>query len=464
MPNPTPTLRDIPSVDRILQDGQVQALLRDYPREAVRGQIQAALERLRRLIQSGDLSTEELQRHCETLPSLLEPLLRRLFEPSLKRIVNATGIIIHTNAGRAPLAREVAQAVAEVACGYSNLELDLATGQRGRRDQHLESRLSRLLGCEAATVCNNNAAAVFLILNTLAKGLGVVVSRGELVEIGGSFRIPDIMAASGAILREVGTTNRTRIADYRQAIEEGAGLILKVHPSNYRIVGFTDGPGLAELVELARETGVATVHDVGSGHLFPSDLPSLASEPSVIDSLRAGIDLVCFSGDKLLGGPQAGIVVGRKELIGRLRRNPLMRALRVDKMCYAALDRTLLEIEKGPRETIPVGRMLTLPVQELSLRAEALAAQARPFGFKAEVVEGHSLAGGGSAPEERIPTRLVALEFPANSASELERRLRVGDPPILCRIEEDRLLLDLRTILPGEEALVAKALQEVARQ
>ncbi len=461
--NPSPTLRDIPSVDRVLQHEQVRALLETYPRDAVRGRVQEALQRLRGLIQNGELSAQSLQREFEEIPLRLARRLGRDFEPSLRRIVNATGIIIHTNAGRAPLSPRVAQAVAEIASGYSNLELDIDTGRRGHRDQHLEARLCRLLDCRAATVCNNNAAAVFLILNTFARGRNVIVSRGELVEIGGSFRVPDIMNSSGAELREVGTTNRTRISDYRRAIDEQTGLILKVHPSNYRIVGFSESPSLAELVELSRETGVPTVHDVGSGLLFPSNLAGLASEPSVADSLRAGIDLVCFSGDKLLGGPQSGIVAGNQAMIGDLRQNPMMRALRVDKMCYAALDRTLLEIEKGCPDAVPVAAMLATTLEETALRAQALVERAREFGFDAETVDGHSLAGGGSAPEERIPTRLAALRFPTLSTVELERSLRAADPPILCRIEEDRLLLDPRTVLPGEEALIVKALERVSR-
>ena len=342
--------------------------------------------------------------------------------------------------------------------GYTNLEYNLAKGARGARDVHAESLLCRLTGAEAAVVVNNCAAATLLVLAALARGRDVLVSRGELVEIGGGFRVPDVMAQSGARLREVGTTNRTRVNDYALAIDDKTGAILRVHPSNFTIEGFTERASLEDLVALGRRFSVPVVEDLGSGLVTERGadgeaLPAtLAAEPSVQSVVRAGADVVCFSGDKLLGGPQAGIIVGRKEHLARIRTHPLMRALRVDKMTYAALEATLAEHLAGKAtDSVPVVRMATMPVEAIAVRAEILAARARKAGFGAEVLDGHSTIGGGSAAGSQLPTKLVALMLPGQSADALEARLRGLDPPVIARILDDRVVIDLRTIDPKED-------------
>jgi L-seryl-tRNA(Ser) seleniumtransferase len=379
------------------------------------------------------------------------------YAPSLRAVINATGVIVHTNLGRAPLARSVAERVATLAAGYTNLEYDLSTGARGRRDQHAERLLCRLTGAGAAVIVNNNAAATMIALAALAAGREVLISRGELVEIGGGFRVPDVMAQSGAILREVGTTNRTRAADYAAAISDRTGLILRVHPSNFRIEGFTERPTLEELVAIARRFNLAIVEDLGSGYLgIPSGVAALTDEPRVTASVAGGVDAVMFSGDKLLGGPQAGIIVGADETIAQVRRHPLMRAMRADKMTYAALEATLEEYAAGRAvETIPVTRMLAMRTEEIGPRANALAATLGTRGVSATVIDGYSTIGGGSAPGSALPTRLVAITHPGTGPDALEARLRDGDPPLIARIETDRLVLDLRTVPPEMDAALA---------
>ncbi|MEZ5317317.1 MAG: L-seryl-tRNA(Sec) selenium transferase [Vicinamibacterales bacterium] len=385
--------------------------------------------------------------------------------PSLRPVVNATGVILHTNLGRAPLADAALARIREVAAGYSTLEYDLDAGGRGHRRVHAERLLRRLTGAEAALVANNNAAATMLALAALAAGREVIVSRGELVEIGGGFRVPDVLAQSGAALREVGTTNRTRIADYAAAIGPHTGLILRVHPSNFRVTGFTERPALDALAALGRRFDVPVFEDLGSGWLGLADLPTppaLLDEPSVSASLGAGLSLVAFSGDKLLGGPQAGIVVGHRALVDRMASHPLMRAVRADKLTYAALEATLTLWAEAPRrKEIPVVDMLTLGPDELDRRARALAGDLEARGLACEVVDGASTIGGGSAPEATIPSRLVAIS--TASAARLDAALRAGTPAIVARIEDGRLLLDLRTIrpaeLPGLPDAVARAAQ-----
>ena len=345
----------------------------------------------------------------------------------------------------------------EVATGYSTLEYDLAAGARGRRDVHAEGLLCRLTGAEAAVVVNNNAAATMIVLAALAAGREVVVSRGELVEIGGGFRVPDVMAQSGAVLREVGTTNKTRLADYAAAIGERTALILRVHPSNFRIEGFTERPALADLVGLGARLNVPVVEDLGSGHLggLP-DHPLDAAEPSVRASVAAGLAICCFSGDKLLGGPQAGIIVGRKPHVDAIRRHPLMRALRVDKLTYAALDATLAEYAAGRGGAVPIQRMLTMGAEAIRGRAEALAAVIRKAaGWKADVIRGVSAVGGGSAPGIELPTWLVVLSRDGVSAASLEEALRAASTPVIARIEQDHVVLDLRTVFPEDDELIA---------
>lgn len=382
---------------------------------------------------------------------------------SLRRVINATGVIIHTNLGRAPLARPAIEAVSEIAASYSNLEYDLDRGERGKRESHCQELLARLTASEAATVANNNAAAVLLVLNTLAEGGEVIVSRGELIEIGGSFRIPDVMEKSGARLREVGTTNRTRIEDYERAINENTRLLLRVHPSNYRITGFTHRPSVHEIAELARRAQVPSFEDLGSGCLLDLAPFGVRDEPVVSHSLRAGIAVVSFSGDKMLGGPQAGIIAGERAIIERVKRNPLMRALRVDKLTYAALEATLRLYERGSARTeVPVIRAIAATRDELRERAGRMVERiAEVQGLGATIEEGESVIGGGSAPEVRLPTSLVAVTSERISAAAIEERLRRHATPIIVRAERDRVLIDLRTVASAEESIITEALAEI---
>ncbi len=456
-------LRKIPSVDEILKSSSVQALIREHSRQLVVAELQSCLAEIRRQAATGSEPESSLDDSLARLPELLRDRIAARTAPSLKKVINATGVILHTNVGRAPLPAAMIDAIRETATSYSNLEYDTATASRGHRDAHLEKRLGSLLGCEAATVVNNNAAALFLILKALASGKKVLVSRGELVEIGGSFRIPEILESSGAILREVGTTNKTRLADYRNAIDSQVGLILRVHPSNYRMIGFTERPELAELVSLSRESAIPLVKDAGSGYLFRSELPCLASEPVVSDALRAGVDLVCFSGDKLLGGPQAGLIVGRQPLVERVRRDPLMRICRVDKITYAALDWVLVQYAKGRHlESLPVYRSLAASTEELRSRGEILAGRLSGSGFTCEQKDGVSVVGGGAAPGETIPTPLLHVRSERFSANTIEAHLRLFEPPIVTRIDDDSLVVDLRTVMPEDDGVLADAFSSLA--
>ena len=384
---------------------------------------------------------------------------------SLRPVINATGVIIHTNLGRAPLSAAAAARVVEIAAGYSNLEYDLDEGGRGRRDTHAERFICRLTGADAACVVNNNAAATLITLAALAAGREVIVSRGELVEIGGGFRVPDVMAQSGAILREVGTTNRTRLADYGAAITERTAAILRVHPSNFRIEGFTERPSVAELAGLSQRFSLPLIEDAGSGYLQPlashHTHDSLQEEPLIAATLKAGVDVITFSGDKLLGGPQAGIIAGTGPLIQTIRRHPLMRALRVDKLTYAALEATLQAYSGDRSLDVPVIQMIAVSLDELDHRAVRLAGTLKSSELSATIVAGSSTIGGGSAPGSALPTRLVRLTHRALGATALEQRLRTLDPPIIARIENDCVVLDLRTVLPDQDALVVELLQRL---
>jgi L-seryl-tRNA(Ser) seleniumtransferase len=432
------SLRQVPAVHEVLEG--LPAALARFPRALVVNEIRRALDQIRAEILNGGSSSAPA---AERVQRTLEALDR----PSLRRIVNATGVVLHTNLGRAPLGRP------GVLPGYSNLEYDLASGRRGKRDVHTAELLERLLGAPGIAV-NNNAAAVFLALHELASGGEVVVSRGELIEIGEGFRIPEIMALSGALLREVGATNRTRVEDYRAAINERTRLLLRVHPSNFRMSGFTARPELRELTALGRERGLPVYEDLGSGCV--ADLrPFGVEEPLAADSLKAGADLVSFSGDKLLGGPQAGILAGRPEIVARLRRNPLFRALRLDKLIYQALETTLRNLLLERWDQVPALSMIRQTAAEIRTRAEALLA--RVPRMRAEIVAGDSMIGGGSTPEQAIPTWLIVVGCPDAAAA--ERRLRAADPPVIARIEKDRLVLDLRTVFREEEAELAAALE-----
>jgi len=433
-------LRELPAVHEVLASLAKETAR--FPRALVVAEIRRAIEDARGDILAG-------RDGGLWVAARVEAALNAIAQPSLRRVINATGVVVHTNLGRAPLAEFSVEA------GYSNLEYDLASGKRGRRDVHVGPLLRRLLGAPAIAV-NNNAAALLLALNELADGGEVVVSRGELIEIGDGFRIPEIMARSGAALREVGTTNRTRIEDYRGALNDRTRLLLRVNPSNFRIQGFTGRPELNELVALGRERGLPVFEDLGSGCVV--DLrPFGIDEPLVRASLEAGVDLVSFSGDKLLGGPQAGILAGKAELVSRLRRNPLFRALRLDKLIYQALETTLRLLLLERWEEIPVLAMIRQPAATIRARAEALVAQVPDL--RTEVVSGSSVIGGGATPEQSIATWLISIECPDVVAA--ERQLRAADPPVVARIEKDRLLLDLRTVLAGEEDGFVRALKAI---
>ncbi len=459
-------LRRLPSVDELLQHDRLRRLAAELGRAAVLEAARQALDALRREIRSG-LSDAALAARLDHLDQEVEGEARQLLSLSLRPVINATGVVLHTNLGRAPLGTEAARRVFDIATQYSNLEFDLAAGSRGRRDLHAARFLNRLLGAEASIVVNNNAAAVFLVLNTLAgspakggAGGEVIVSRGELIEIGESFRIPDVMAKSGATLREVGTTNRTRAADYARAVTKQTRALLRVHPSNFRLTGFTERPALEELAALARKKRLPLVEDLGSGLLADLTAQGL-DEPLAAASLRAGADLVTFSGDKLLGGPQAGIIAGKKKYVEACRKNPLFRALRVDKMTYAALEATLHSYARGAAEEIPALRMIRLSVEEIGRRAEALRSQLEgELGGRADlrVTSGESVVGGGSTPGYALPTKLLAVSPKSLSAAELAARLRRHDPPVVVRLEAGRVLLDLRTVFPDQEQALSSAL------
>ncbi len=446
----------------LVQEPGIRGLTEDYPQAVVVEVIGEVLGNLRkRIIEDGEF---EPDLSSGGLLELVKAALGKRMQPKLRRVINATGVVLHTNLGRAILGRQAVEAINQVAGSFSNLELDLETGKRGSRYQHVEEILCRLTGAEAAMVVNNNAAAVLLTLSTLAKGKEVIVSRGELVEIGGSFRIPEVMAQSGARLVEVGATNKTHLRDYVNAITEETALLLKVHTSNYRIIGFTQSIEEGELVALGREKGLPVFHDLGSGVLVDFRNYGLRPEPRVQDSITAGVDLVSFSGDKLLGGPQAGVIVGKAQYIQQIRKNPLTRALRVDKFTLAALEATLQLYldEKKAMEEIPTLRMLSYPLEELAKRAAALAegiAAVAGDKLRATVQDGVSQVGGGALPEEDIPTKVVAITI-EGSLPGLEDFLRGRPAPILARIQKEQLLLDLRTILPGEEEEIVAALGE----
>jgi L-seryl-tRNA(Ser) seleniumtransferase len=471
----TSLYRQLPAVDELLRDPGLASLISGEGQTAVSDACRVVLARLRDEISAGQLDGHELDLALSGVHVAVANELRQSLRHSLRAVINATGVILHTNLGRAPLSATALEHIHESAGAYSNLEFDLESGERGKRDVHVD-RLFRKLLAESAElrssgqvrapvptravstiVVNNNAAAVLLALNTLAEGGEVIVSRGELVEIGGSFRIPDVMGKSGAVLREVGTTNRTRTKDYESAINERTKLLLRVHRSNFEITGFTEQPSVVELVALAEKHKLPLMEDLGSGALFDLRAVGINDEPGVLDSLRAGVHVVTYSGDKLLGGPQAGLISGREDLVKKMRGNSLFRALRVDKLTYAALEATLLAYVKRDYGAIPVLRMMELPKAEIARRAEALVAKLGT-NVKAELVDGESLLGGGSAPSAVLPTTLIALSCNQLSADQMAARLRGSDPPVIARVEDGRVLLDLRTVLPEQDSTVNQAL------
>ncbi len=455
-------LRQIPSVDELLAQPRLAALSKRVDRNLVVEVARAVLADLRARI-AGESNWTAISLDGASLEELISVQVEKILSRSLQPVINATGVILHTNLGRAPLPETVVDEFRRTATRYSNLEYDLEGGARGKRDVHTSELLTRLTGAEAAIVVNNCAAAVLVTLAALARGGEVIVSRGELIEIGDGFRIPEIMEQSGAILREVGTTNRTHVADYENAINEKTRLLLRVHPSNFKVTGFTDKPSLEELVALSRRSSLPLVEDLGSGCLV--DLSEYGvSEPTVKQSIEAGVSVVMFSGDKLLGGPQAGIIAGEKELIARVRRYPLFRALRVDKLTIAALEATLGAYLRAAWKEIPAIRMIRATPQELKRRAENFIRELRPElpldEVEIEIADGSSLAGGGSTPSQSLPTRIIRIASARYSATKLEQRLRRAPAgvSVIARVEDERLILDLRTVFPEQESLLIKTL------
>jgi L-seryl-tRNA(Ser) seleniumtransferase len=469
-PDANARLREIPSVDELLGRARIASLVETAGRGVVTEAARTVLAKHRERLKHSVYESSPAPVSADEIEARIVAEVEALLAPSLRRAVNATGVILHTNLGRAPLSSAAIARIAATAGGYSNLEYDLASGRRGKRDVHTARLLAEIAGAESAIVVNNNAAAVFLVLNTLAKGDEVIVSRGELIEIGDGFRIPDIMAESGAILREVGTTNRTRIRDYERALNERTRLLLRVHPSNFRMAGFTEKPSLEELVALGQRAQIPVFEDLGSGCLTDLSASGVV-EPLARESCGAGVSLVSFSGDKLLGGPQAGVIAGEKNLVERVRRNPLFRALRVDKLTIAALEATLQSYRRGALDEIPSLRMIRLSPEDMSARAEGFVEKIRPQLARdaaVEVREGFSVIGGGATPDQQLPTYLVSVASRRHSAAAFEERLRIpspapGVPPVIARIEEDRVIFDLRTVSPEEESSLADAIVSAAR-
>tara|TARA_Y100000588_G_scaffold15951_4_gene16939 strand:+ start:499 stop:1896 length:1398 start_codon:yes stop_codon:yes gene_type:complete len=456
--------REIPSVDALLASPEFEPILKEFPRQLVVTVTRIVIEEIRNRLLAGDKDIEP-----DGLDYYARMVLIRLGKetmPSLRGVINATGVVLHTNLGRAPLAEVAADAMAAAARGYSNLEYDVELGKRGSRYDHCVKLLRELTGAEDAIVVNNNAAALVLVLNTTAKGKGVAVSRGELVEIGGGFRIPEILERAGAFLVEVGSTNRTRLSDYEDSIKKGeVAAILKVHRSNFRITGFTEDTTLASLADLANQEGIPLLHDLGSGLFITADALALPAEPLASDSLNAGADLVAVSGDKLLGGPQAGIILGTSELMDLLRQNPLCRALRVDKVTLAGLEATL-QLYRDPAqalESVPTLRMLGNTPEALGKRCEQLAAELKGLGVGSSIVKSEGRVGGGTYPGVKLPGFALALDGP-HGAEVLAMHLRNGDPPVVTRIVDKRVFIDLRTVLPGQENDLVRRVRDASNE
>jgi len=447
--------RDLPSVDRVMASDGMAALTETYPRDWVVDLVRRELDRARQKIRDGGKAPS-----AGDVADGVGGELRSINEVAPRQVINATGVIVHTNLGRAPLSQSAIDAMTQAARGYTDLEMDLSTGRRGSRQAHLQSLLQQVTGAEAALAVNNNASALLLGLSALSVGKEVIVSRGEAVEIGGGFRIPDVLKQSGATLVDVGTTNRTYIRDYQDAITDNTAALLKVHSSNFRVEGFTAEVAPSELVELSKEKGIPVLHDVGSGALLPTEAYGLAHEPTPQQSIAAGVGLVFFSGDKLLGGPQSGIVVGQTELVRRLERHPLARAVRIDKMSLAGLTATVLHYLKQEAEAeVPIWKMISAGEQGIKDRVTRWKNQ---LSLPGEVISGRSAIGGGSLPGETLPTWVLALscEGDAGSPERVMRRLREAVPPVIARIEDDRVILDPRTVMPDDEEALLTALRE----
>ena len=460
--------RKLPSVNELILAEALESSIAQFGRECVIHAIRQALAHLRDEIAAGAHSSQTLDKRLSLLVEDVESRLRSGPPYSLRRVINASGVLLHTNLGRAPLSEAALAHLVEVASDYSNLELDLETGERSRRDVHVEHLALSVLGVPAhafdrrgVIVVNNCAAATFLALNALAERREVVVSRGELVEIGGGFRIPEILEKSGAILREVGTTNRTRIADYEHAITEQTSLLLRVHQSNFSIEGFTERPSLDELVSVSQTAGIPLFEDQGTGLISGLEGFGIHGQPTLRDSVARGVDLVAASGDKLLGGPQCGLLIGRSDLIARIRKNPLLRAFRVDKLTYAALEATLFEYLTGSPDSIPLMRMLSTPTEEIECRCRAIVEALQSNRLHAGVMRVESVLGGGSAPGAKLESYGVVVVHTELTATELLKSLRKAGPPIIGRISEEKVILDLRTVPPRFDEAIKRALERL---
>ena len=463
-------LRKLPSIDGLIHAEEAKQLVEEYNRDLVIDAARIVLEELRlKILKNETTPFEEKNLSLENIIRRIETLLQKKFSPSLRKAINAAGVILHTGLGRAVLSKEAQDAINNVIESYCTLATDIETGRRGHRDIHLDKIFCELTGAEAATVVNNNAAATVLILNTLAKGKEVIVSRGQLVEIGGSFRMPEVMETSGAILKEVGTTNKTHLKDYVAAIGENTGAIMRVHHSNYRILGFAEEPSIEELAGLAKEHSLPLIDDLGSGALVDLKEFGLETEPTVQNSIRAGVDVACFSGDKLIGGPQAGVIVGKASTIEKIKKNPLARAFRIGKMTIAAMEATLrffLEPEKLSQKH-PIYKMFSLSLEVLRRRSRKVVKKLQPlFADVADISleQGSSQVGSGSVPLETIPTRLLRIKPKAFSAESLANKLRSWNPPIFTRVHRDGVLFDFRTIQPEEDKIVLEALLKLLKE
>ena len=459
--------RSIPKVDVLLENQAIQEMIERYSRDSVMEAIRAEMDNLRAFIGGCD-EEDKAQEQIALLVSRIGDAVEKMHTPNMKKVINGTGTILHTNLGRAPISREHMRKAFDIVTGYSNLEYNLEKGRRGERYSHFEKLLCKITGAEAAMAVNNNASSVLLILSSLAKGGEVIVSRGELIEIGGKFRIPDVMTQSGATLVEVGTTNKTHVSDYEESIAEETKALLKVHTSNYKIVGFTESVGIDELMPIAKEHGIPVIEDLGSGVLIDLSKYGLTYEPTVQESVAKGADVVCFSGDKLFGGPQAGIIVGKKKYIDMMKKNQLTRALRIDKFTAAALELVLQEYlsEEQAVQHIPVLRMITEPLDEVARRARSLARTIRSTDIpaKVDVVSCESQIGGGSLPMERIPSMAVAIRPKHESVAALEDQMRHLTVPMIPRTVNDTIMLDVRTIETEDFKLIAAELQELLGQ
>jgi len=460
--------KKIPKVDELLENSIIIEQMEAYPRVTILEAIRKELDKLREIIKQADSEFEKIDTYIASLPNKIAYEIVKANESHLKRVINATGTIVHTNLGRSLLAESAVKKVAEVAQGYSNLEYNLEAGKRGSRYSHVEELLGKITGAESAIVVNNNASAVMLILSTLSKNKEAIVSRGELVEIGGSFRVPAVMEQSGAKLVDVGTTNKTHPEDYIEAINEETGVLLKVHTSNYRIMGFTESVGLDELVKIGREHNVPVVEDIGSGVLIDLSKYGLEHEPTVQESIEAGIEILSFSGDKLLGGPQAGIIVGKKEYIDKMKKNPLTRAIRIDKFTIAALEETLKLYldEKVAINSIPTIKMATMGIQKLEEKSNELFKLITELDIaaKIEIVDQVSQIGGGAMPMSELPTKAIEIRPENMNVALLEKRLRNYKNPIITRVYKNTLLLDVRTISESEYKIVVEALETVFKK